>query len=258
MYLGCTTVTGIPVAVMAFIAFLLFRASQAENPLLRGGTISEWVERADDSDPQVHAEAIGVLAGLLNSIADPGPMNCAGPDPFTWVEQRRIAWFCSDVRSRLPQIIALLEVTAADQEAEARVVAIQSLTHVSSWTDAAEVRRLLPLLIKACHDEDPDVRQAARECIIENLAHGFRGYNDYVGLPIQDLIPILTAPDLSGSHRYYAVVSLGMIGPEAVAALPRLEQIIADAEQNPDGTCVVQQARWAMQRISAPGVHRRN
>lgn len=108
------------------------------------------------------------------------------------------------------------------------------------------------MLIAACQDEGSDVRRAARKCVINNLDFGYRGYDDYRGLPINELIPILTAPDLSPDQRYSAVVSLGMIGPDAVEAVPWLEQIIKEIEQKPDGTCVVQQANWAIKRIRTP------
>jgi len=248
--LGCifASVLVIPLASVFLCGFGLYLASLGEYRARHGRPVDEWLKRAADADINVRKEAIAVLAETLGSIHDPGPMNCAGPDPSIWVAHRKRDRFISEVRPRVPEIIEALARETTDRNSSCRLTAIQGLQLACTWRGAEEFRRLLPTLIDVARDESAEIRTAASDVIICNLLHGFRGYKDYQGLPVADLLPILTDPSLSPASQSDGVVILGFIGRDASAALPRLEEIVRDAEQNHDLNAA-QQASWAIKRI---------
>src|SRR4029434_2830113 len=99
-----------------------------------GRSVEEWLQRAADPNVNVRNEAIGVLAETLNSIQDRGPMNCAGPDPFIWVEHRKRDRFLAEVRPRVPEVVEVLARTVGDESASCRVAAIRGVATVSIWS----------------------------------------------------------------------------------------------------------------------------
>lgn len=249
--LGCMIVgvLVVPLASAFLCGFGLYRASLGEYHARHGRPVDEWLNRAAEADIDVRKEAIGVLAETLFSIQDPGPMNCAGPDPSIWVERRKRDRFISEVRPRVPEIIEALAREAGDRDSSSRLTAIWGLQTVSNWGGAEEFRKCLPTLISAARDESAEIRLEATHAIIWTLQRGFRGSNDYQGLPVAELVPILTDPSLASHGRLTGGIAiLGFIGRDASAALPRLEEILKDAEQNHDLNAA-QQAAWAIKRI---------
>jgi hypothetical protein len=239
----------LPSSCISLLAVGLYRASQTEYRARHGRAIDEWLQRATDQDVTVRNEAIAVLAETLGSIQDKGPMNCAGPDPSIWIARRKRDRFLADVRPRVAEITEVLARAVEDKSASCRDTAIRGLATVAIWSGADAFRPILPTLIKAARDENAEIRRTATECIIWNFEFGFRGSDEYKGLPVEDLVPILTDPSLSEWTLSWGVTILGFIGPEAAIALPRLEQIVVDADKSSRNINLRQSARWAIKRI---------
>jgi len=228
--------------------FLFQRWNQTEPPLIDGLELSNWIELAQSPDELLREESVASLERALASIRDPKPMNCAGGIVFV---PRGKSLLQAEVRKHLEGIADILEQGAQSANSRVQVSSMKAIANLALWDHGAHTRRLLPALIKAAtKGNDLETQRAARESIILNLTFGCRGFADYVGMPIQDLIPILTSPDLDPNLRYYAVVILGYIGPDAREALSYLDKIIKDVALAPDGTGVVQQAAWAKRRIN--------
>lgn len=230
-------------------AITVYRLTRIEPPIVDGRDVVSWIELAESSVAEEHDISVAALEKAMASIRNRGPMNCAGGIVFLDKEQRRIKSVQAAVRLHFARIVGILEKAGQSDIRQVRYSAIRALAYVSFWDEGKSLQRVLPVLIEATKSDDLEMQRSAREGVIHNLTYGSRGLSDFAELPVDELIPILTFSELDSHLQYEAVVILGLIGEDANVALPHLEQIIRQAESEPNATNVVQQARWAMSRL---------
>ncbi|HSP14478.1 MAG TPA: HEAT repeat domain-containing protein [Thermoanaerobaculia bacterium] len=106
---------------------------------------------------------------------------------------------------------------------------------------AVDSPRAIPAIIAALDDADPTVRGFAAAAAART--HGA------APAAVPKLISLLRSPAHAG-NRYTLLLSLGMMGRDAQAALPEIERLRNDPNAN-----VAEAARWAMAQVGSAQPH---
>jgi hypothetical protein len=247
---GCcviAAVPGIPIVLLA-IFNIVTSYTPVADPLFNNRPLVHWLSQVDSDIPAERLEASKILADIVLHGASM-PMSChplGGLVP-SFRRDVRIAEHRHEFIGRhVLQIFAALESIACADDPPNNLEAMLALSQVGRWCGEDEQLQVLPILIAACNDRNPELRKAAIENLMNALSN-FHGYDSYNNLPIAKLRPLIVSALDDEQLRSEAMNISGMMGtragPDVVDALLRLKQ---EHTNEPPG--FHSQLDWALRR----------
>lgn len=192
------------------------------TPTWQGRRLAEWLERTHDEDASVRLEAVNCLAEITRHAASGGPMNCGFG--YTGRVGRQYGAFKDEVERLRPQVVSAIDSAADDPAPRIRANVISNV-YCHREVTGIERRNDLLRIVQAYNDPDLHVRRQIRESILlmsEQLKSGYISKDD---LPRELVFVMVDAMDDGESSIQRASAVLGILGPVARDALPRLNQI---------------------------------
>lgn len=204
------------------------------------GALPALVELTGDKDDQVRAEAVDMLCLIAPNPEDAVPvLEGLLDDPDADVRVRSALSIWRIKHSTTPRTIDVLIEALTCKSAATQARAVQALAEIGP--PAKKATPALIVLLRTNREW-----KAIEAGITEHTAHALGKIRAKEAVPA--LIEVLEGPEYSAYED--AVNALGMIGPDAKAAVPALRRILNDTrESTPAAKAMRQAAAKALKKI---------
>ena len=203
-------------AASFFLTVYSSEAQEGQEKVYQGKTVLEWIQRLDSPDKFARSGAVYALEYIAKEDERAVKGLSLALNDKNWGIRQRAAEALGRLRSKAAPATSALILSIKDNKSLVKSAATLALGSIGR-----KAAKAVPALIKALHAKDSGVNWEAADALGK------------IGKPTDNIVPALIKSlktKNSWMTKRSAIISLGMIGPEAKQALPTILKI-AQVEQ---------------------------